>query len=71
MMPSGNKDARELLDFYIEAGADALVGEEPVDRLAAAETAAPPARPRQPAVQPPDLEIKGRASPGYRPVRPR
>lgn len=26
--------ARQLLDFYLEAGADALLGEEPVDRFA-------------------------------------
>jgi DNA polymerase len=28
------KDARELLAFYLEAGADALIGEEPIDRMA-------------------------------------
>jgi uracil-DNA glycosylase family 4 len=33
-MTSGHKDARELLAFYVEAGADALLGEEPVDRFA-------------------------------------
>jgi uracil-DNA glycosylase len=33
-MTSGHKDARELLAFYVEAGADALIGEEPVDRMA-------------------------------------
>jgi DNA polymerase len=31
--------ARELLDFYAEAGVDALVGEAPVDRLAATQSA--------------------------------
>ena len=31
---SQHKDARELLAFYLEAGADALIGEEPVDRMA-------------------------------------
>jgi uracil-DNA glycosylase family 4 len=66
MMPSREKTARELLDFYLEAGADALVGEEPVDRFAATEQAAataPPVRVAQSAAMPPDLEIKGRASP--------
>jgi len=29
-----HKDARELIAFYIDAGADALLGEEPVDRMA-------------------------------------
>ena len=28
------KDARELLAFYLDAGADALLGEEPIDRMA-------------------------------------
>jgi DNA polymerase len=35
------KPARDLLDFYAEAGVDALVGEEPVDRFA--DTSMPPA----------------------------
>jgi DNA polymerase len=34
MMPSGPNAARELFDFYREAGVDALVGEQPVNRLA-------------------------------------
>jgi DNA polymerase len=34
MMISRDPTPRELLDFYVEAGADALVGEEPVDRFA-------------------------------------
>jgi DNA polymerase len=33
-MNSGPKEARELIAFYLEAGADALVGEDPVDRMA-------------------------------------
>ncbi len=37
-MPSQDKPARELLDFYLEAGADALVGEAPVDRFAGEQT---------------------------------
>jgi hypothetical protein len=37
-----SKDARELLAFYLDAGADALIGEAPVDRMAE-ETAPPPA----------------------------
>jgi uracil-DNA glycosylase family 4 len=48
MMPSRDKPARELLDFYLEAGANALLGEEPVDRFVAAEIAAPRPRPRDP-----------------------
>ena len=33
-MSSDPRDARELLAFYIDAGADALLGEAPVDRMA-------------------------------------
>jgi DNA polymerase len=29
-----HKEARELIAFYIDAGADALLGEEPIDRMA-------------------------------------
>jgi DNA polymerase len=57
--------ARALLDFYRDAGADALVGEHPVDRLAAPEP--PPARAPQPLALPPGLEIKGRAAPSIIP----
>jgi uracil-DNA glycosylase len=34
MKPDRTKAVRELLAFYVEAGADALLGEEPVDRFA-------------------------------------
>lgn len=33
-MKFGSREARELLAFYLEAGVDTLVGEEPVDRMA-------------------------------------
>jgi uracil-DNA glycosylase family 4 len=51
----------ELLDFYREAGVDALLGEEPIDRFAADD---PPPSPRapQPTKMPADLETKGRAA---------
>jgi DNA polymerase len=42
MVTAGPTSARDLLDFYREAGVDALVGEAPVDRFA---EAAPPPRP--------------------------
>ena len=49
-MMSELKDARELLAFYLDAGADAAVGEAPVDRMAdeipPAAPAAPPPRQR-------------------------
>ena len=56
----------ELLDFYREAGVDALLGEEPIDRFAAgdppppARAAIPPAL--KPLTIPADLETKGRAA---------
>ena len=41
----GHKEARELIAFYLDAGADALLGEEPVDRMAdESPSIAPPAR---------------------------
>jgi uracil-DNA glycosylase len=42
----GHKEARELIAFYLDAGADALLGEEPVDRMAdeSPPPIAPPAR---------------------------
>ena len=36
-MSSNPKDARDLLAFYVEAGADALLGEEAIDRRLAEE----------------------------------
>ncbi len=48
-MTPQRKEARELIAFYLDAGADALIGEEPVDRMAD-ETLPPPAGGRSPAV---------------------
>jgi uracil-DNA glycosylase family 4 len=42
MIPAGEKAVHDLLDFYLEAGADALLGEEPVDRFAVEAGGAPP-----------------------------
>jgi uracil-DNA glycosylase len=39
------KEARELIAFYLDAGADALLGEEPVDRMADEHPPAPVATP--------------------------
>ena len=55
MTPGGDKAARELLAFYLEAGVDAAVGEQPVDRFAG-DLAAPSAelaRVRQPSAPSP------------------
>ncbi len=50
MTPGADKATRELLAFYLEAGVDAPVGEEPVDRFAddMAAPIADPARVPQP-----------------------
>ena len=58
MMPTRDKAARDLLDFYTEAGVDALVGEDPVDRFAVVESAVPPA----PAQMAASLETRPRAA---------
>ena len=42
LMCSDPREARELLAFYLDAGADALVGEAPIDRMADEPIAAPP-----------------------------
>src|SRR5580704_10894096 len=41
-MSSNRKDARDLLAFYVEAGADALLGEEAIDRMADEVPSSPP-----------------------------
>ncbi len=51
-MTPGRTDARDILAFYLEAGVDALVGEEPVDRMAD-ETPPPPPVAVRPPPQPP------------------
>jgi uracil-DNA glycosylase family 4 len=60
-MICGPREARELLAFYIAAGADALVGEEPVDRMA---DAAPPAPAAVPALAP--APVRARPAEGRR-----
>lgn len=47
MIPADNKPARELLDFYLEAGVDALLDEEPVDHFAEETPPLQPARTAQ------------------------
>jgi len=39
MIPAADMTAKALLEFYLDAGADAFVGETPVDRFAAVEAA--------------------------------
>ena len=54
-----DSEARDLLAFYIEAGADALIGEEPVDRMAD-EAPSPPPIAARPA--PPPIPIRNESS---------
>src|SRR6267154_2533239 len=73
MTPDRPKAARDLLDFYVEAGADALLGEAPVDRFADQELARGPVPPAaEPAARRPPLSYtsqKTRGS-GERPTPP-
>src|SRR5438309_9601479 len=65
--------AQELLAFYLEAGVDALVAEEPVDRLAAAQVETPAARasePREPLLTPRPSAPPPRAQPDSAPAAP-
>jgi uracil-DNA glycosylase len=70
MTPAPDKPAPELLDFYREAGVDALLGEQPVNRFASAEPPPAPARASRPATLPLDLETKGRATATAAPPAP-
>lgn len=69
---NSNRNGRDLLDFYREAGVDALIGEQPVNRFADANAPAPPTRAAaRPATFPLDLETVGRAGrPGSSPPAP-
>src|SRR5208282_455977 len=59
-MNSAGKATRELISFYLDAGVDALLGEEPIDRFADERApAAPPAAVRSPS---PPLPHKGGGS---------
>jgi uracil-DNA glycosylase len=62
MMPPHDRPARDLLDFYAEAGVDALVGEEPVNRFAAVEAPAPGIRTARDVMPPPYREANGPAT---------
>jgi DNA polymerase len=62
-MPAPDKRLSDLLDFYREAGVDAVLGEQPVDRFADATAPAAAVRTRQPSTPPAGLETKARAAP--------
>src|SRR5262249_42775538 len=69
---AGHKDARELLAFYLDAGADALLGEEPVDRMADEITPSSlPARDRGEAVRAEVSDQPARTQNSPTPDRPR
>src|SRR6202167_175745 len=56
------RDVRELLGFYLDAGADAVIGEEPVDRMADEQPPPRPGavRPPSPASQPPPRQAEAK-----------
>ena len=62
MSPDEIKAAREILAFYVEAGVDAVLEEEPVDRLAASDRAEPAPEP-PPAAAPVRPQREARARP--------
>src|ERR1700722_15782262 len=68
-MSSDPNDARDLLAFYVEAGADALLGEEAIDRMADEVPSSPPpagGRPDSEAVR--VGESNQRTVPGHSPT---
>ena len=70
MTPEHARAARELLAFYAEAGVDALLGEEPLDRLSAAQIEKAPAAPAPRAVEAPHVAPPPRAAPDGAPAAP-
>ena len=68
MTPDHARAARELLAFYAEAGVDALLGEEPVDRLSAAQIESAPAP--EPRTELPRPALPLRAAPEIAPGAP-
>jgi DNA polymerase len=69
MTPDHTRAARELLAFYAEAGVDALLGEEPVDRLSAAQLESAPAA-AEPRAELPRPAPAPRAAPDSAPAAP-
>jgi uracil-DNA glycosylase len=67
-MNSDIEAARALLAFYVEAGADALIGEQPVDRMADEPALAPPGQTDGPVDTAPAPRTTGAVS--RAPVRP-
>ena len=68
MTATRDKPVRDLLDFYAEAGVDALVGEDPIDRFATVETPIPAARIAPQAAPAQNFETKVRAVPAAPPA---
>jgi DNA polymerase len=50
MNPAPDMSARDLIEFYLDAGADAFIGEEAIDRFAAVEPPPTPKPPDRPAI---------------------
>jgi DNA polymerase len=70
-MTFGPKEARELIAFYLDAGADAVLDDAPVDRMADEAPAAPPPAVRAPArPEPSPAKSEGRVFYQTRAVAP-
>jgi DNA polymerase len=67
MTPDRIAAARALLDFYAEAGVDALVGEAPLDRLSVAQIDAPAENTDQASQRAPDLQPRAAPAPRFEP----
>jgi DNA polymerase len=67
MTPDRIAAARALLDFYAEAGVDALVGETPLDRLSVAQIDAPAENTDQASQRAPDLQPRAAPAPRFEP----
>ncbi|MDO8878769.1 MAG: uracil-DNA glycosylase [Pseudolabrys sp.] len=70
MTPAHDPTPRQLLDFYVEAGVDALVGEEPVDRFAAVDEPSPARIARAPLPTPADTTRPSPVAPAAAPQAP-
>src|SRR6188474_939530 len=70
MTPDHARAARELLAFYAEAGVDASLGEQPLDRLSAAQIEKAPAAPAPRTVEAPHVAPPPRAAPDGAPAAP-
>jgi len=63
-MKMTRKDARELIAFYLDAGVDALLGEQPLDRFADESGTSPPPGRERPGAQAVRVRVGGQGAAG-------